>query len=59
MEIDKLLKELKDETTDQDIKNIIDAMDDLNAINEDILKIFEEKGLISFNPILNHDKENQ
>jgi DNA-binding transcriptional regulator YhcF (GntR family) len=58
MDIDKLLKELKDETTDKDIKNIIDAMGDLNVTNEDILKIFEEKGLISFNPILKHDKEN-
>lgn len=57
MNIDKLLKELKDETTDQDIKNIIDAMGDLNATNEDMLKIFEENGLISFNPRLNHDKE--
>lgn len=57
MNIDKLLNELKNKTTDQNIKNIIDALGGLDATNEDILKNFEESGLISFNPRLNHDKE--
>ena len=59
MDKENLLQKVKEESIDKDIQNIIDILRDMNLSEEDLLKSFEEKGFISFEPMVNYDQKNK
>jgi len=59
MDKENLLQKVKEESKDQEIKNIIDVLGDMSLLNEDLLKSFEEKKFISFKPAVDYDQEDK
>jgi len=59
MDKENLLQKVKEESEDQEIKDIIDVLGDMSLLNEDLLKSFEEKKFISFEPAVDYDQEDK
>jgi len=59
MDKENLLQKVKEESKNQEIKNIIDVLGDMSLSDEDLLKSLEEKKFISFKPVVDYDQEDK